>query len=201
MEPFRKLDSVAVTLALPNIDTDQIIPARFLWRARDAGYGEQLFHDLRYDAAGGANADFVLNTPAFAGARILVAERNFGCGSSREQAVWALADYGFRCVIAPSFGDIFYNNCCKQGVLPVVLPEDAAAALRAALEAAPGARMVVDLEARTLSGPGGWQAGFEIAAFRRKQLLEGLDEIAYTLGLAERLSAFEADYDKAQPWL
>jgi 3-isopropylmalate/(R)-2-methylmalate dehydratase small subunit len=194
MDPFTRLSALAVPLDLPNIDTDQIIPARFLWRSRASGYGELLFNDLR-------SPDFVLDLPAFAGARILVAERNFGCGSSREQAVWALHDAGFRAVIAPSFGDIFYNNCCKQGLLPITLPEAKVAALRAAILAAPGESTTVDLEQRTVSGPGGWHSTFEISAFRRKQLLEGLDEIAYTLGFTAQISAFETRYEQALPWL
>jgi 3-isopropylmalate/(R)-2-methylmalate dehydratase small subunit len=125
MEAFKLLDAVALPLALPNIDTDQIIPARFLWRPRASLYGGLLFNDLRYQADGQPDDNFILNAPCYAGAKILVAERNFGCGSSREQAVWALFDYGFRAVIAPSFGDIFYNNCCQQGLLPVVLPRAA----------------------------------------------------------------------------
>jgi len=194
MEPFTTLSALAVPLDLPNLDTDQIIPARFLWRSRASGYGELLFNDLR-------SPDFVLDLPAFAGARILVAERNFGCGSSREQAVWALHDAGFRAVIAPSFGDIFYNNCCKQGLLPVTLPEAEVAALRAAILKAPGESTTVDLEQLTVSAPGGWHSSFEISAFRRKQLLEGLDEIAYTLGHAAQIAAFEARYEQALPWL
>jgi len=194
MEPFTRLSAIAVPLDLPNIDTDQIIPARFLWRSRASGYGELLFNDLR-------GPEFALDAPRYAGARILVAERNFGCGSSREQAVWALHDAGFRAVIAPSFGDIFYNNCCKQGLLPVVLPEAEYAALRAAILAAPGEPTMVDLENLTVTGPDGYHAIFEITAFRRRQLLEGLDEIAFTLGYASDITAFEARYDQALPWL
>jgi len=194
MEPFTRLSAIAVPLDLPNLDTDQIIPARFLWRSRASGYGELLFNDLR-------SPEFALDVPRYAGARILVAERNFGCGSSREQAVWALHDAGFRAVIAPSFGDIFYNNCCKQGLLPVVLPEAECAALRAAILAAPGEPTVVDLENLAVTAPGGWHATFEISAFRRRQLLEGLDEIAFTLSYAPEIAEFEARYDQALPWL
>jgi 3-isopropylmalate/(R)-2-methylmalate dehydratase small subunit len=201
MEPFTRLSALAVPLDLPNIDTDQIIPARFLWRSRASGYGELLFNDLRYLPDGGQNPDFILNHARYAGARILVAERNFGCGSSREQAVWALHDAGFRAVIAPSFGDIFYNNCCKQGLLPVVLPEAEMGVLRAAIVAAPGESATVDLEQLSVFGPGSWHAAFEISAFRRKQLLEGLDEIAYTLSFTPEITAFEARYEQALPWL
>jgi len=198
MEPFKRLEAIALPLDLPNMDTDQIIPARFLWRPRAAGYGDLLFNDLRYAPDGAASPDFVLNQPSYAGAKILVAEKNFGCGSSREQAVWALHDYGFRAVIAPSFGDIFYNNCCKQGVVPVVLPEAAVAALRAA---APGALITVDLERQTVTGPDGFHATFEIAAYQRRQLLDGLDDVALTLAFIETMAAFETEYDRALPWL
>jgi len=201
MEAFTSLTALAVPLELPNIDTDQIIPARFLWRSRASGYGDLLFNDLRHTPDGGLEPGFVLNQPRYAGARILVAERNFGCGSSREQAVWALHDAGFRAVIAPSFGDIFYNNCCKQGLLPVVLPEEKVAALRAEVIAAPGEAMLVDLETLRIEGPGGFRAGFEMAAFRRRQLLDGLDEIAFTLGFAPQIAAFEAGFEQAMPWL
>jgi len=200
MEPFKRLLAAAVPLELPNIDTDQIIPARFLWRPRAAGYGALLFNDLRYAADGAPDQKFVLNEPRYAGAKILIAEKNFGCGSSREQAVWALHDYGFRAVIAPSFGDIFYNNCCKQGVLPVVLTEAQVAALRAAIAVAPG-EVMVDLERQLVTGPGGFTAGFEIAAFQRRQLLDGMDDVALTMALIETILAFEAEYDRALPWL
>jgi 3-isopropylmalate/(R)-2-methylmalate dehydratase small subunit len=199
MEPFKRLAAVAVPLDLPNIDTDQIIPARFLWRKRAAGYGGLLFNDLRYLQDGAADPNFVLNEPRYAGAKILIAERNFGCGSSREQAVWALYDYGFRAVIAPSFGDIFYNNCCKQGVVPVVLAEAEVAALRAAVALEPAA-VTVDLERQIVTGPG-FSARFEIAAFQRRQLLDGMDDVALTMALIETITAFESDYDRALPWL
>jgi len=201
MQAFTQVTAVAVPLDLPNIDTDQIIPARFLWRPRATGYGGLLFNDLRYKPEGGEEPDFVLNLPRYAGAKILVADRNFGCGSSREQAVWALADYGFRAVIAPSFGDIFYNNCCQQGVLPVTLLDAEVAALRAAI-AAPGAgEVTVDLARQSVTGPGAFAARFEIAAFRRRQLMEGLDDVALTLALIEAIEAFEVGYDAELPWL
>jgi 3-isopropylmalate/(R)-2-methylmalate dehydratase small subunit len=199
MEPFTRLTALAMPLAMPNVDTDQIIPARFLWRSRKSGYGEILFNDLRYTPDGGNAPDFILNEPRFAGARILVAETNFGCGSSREQAVWALHDYGFRAVIAPSFGDIFYNNSCKQGLVPVVLPEAEVALLRAV--AAEGASITVDLEQLTVTGPGGESYGFSMAPFQRQQLLEGLDDVAATLIYADTIAAFEAAYDHDLPWL
>jgi 3-isopropylmalate/(R)-2-methylmalate dehydratase small subunit len=200
MEPFKRLQAIALSLDMPNIDTDQIIPARFLWRPRAGGYGELLFNDLRYAPDGTAVPDFGLNKPRYAGARILIADRNFGCGSSREQAVWALYDYGIRAVIAPSFGDIFYNNCCRQGVLPVALPEPQILALRAAI-AAPGSEVIVDLEAMLVSGPEGFSAEFEIPAFQRRQLLDGLDDVGLTMAFIEAIAAFEADYDRELPWL
>jgi 3-isopropylmalate/(R)-2-methylmalate dehydratase small subunit len=198
MNPFKRLTAPAAPLDLPNIDTDQIIPARYLWRPRAAGYGELLFNDLRFAPDGAKVPDFVLNQPCYAGAKILIAERNFGCGSSREQAVWALYDYGFRAVIAPSFGDIFYNNCCKQGVLPVVLPESEITALRAAIAAGP---VTVDLERQVVEAPGDFLAAFDIAAFRRRQLLDGLDDVALTMALIDAIAAFETAYDNDLPWL
>jgi len=200
MEPFKRLQAIAVPLELPNIDTDQIIPARFLWRPRAAGYSDLLFNDLRYTPDGAPMPHFVLNEARYAGARILIADRNFGCGSSREQAVWALADYGFRAVIAPSFGDIFYNNCCKQGVVPVVLPEAEVLALRAAIAPA-GSEVMVDVEGLRVTGPGGFSAGFEMAAFQRRQLLDGVDDVGLTMGFIDAIAAFEAEYDQALPWL
>src|SRR5215813_12358175 len=148
MEPFKPLHAVAAPLPVPNIDTDQIIPARFLWRKRGDGWGHLLFHDLRFHDDGSARPQFVLNHPHYQAAQILVAERNFGCGSSREHAVWALFDYGIRAVMAPSFGDIFFNNALQNGLLPVVLPAPDVAALLAALQQNPGARVGVDLEAQ-----------------------------------------------------
>jgi len=201
MEPFIRVTAAAAPLNLPNIDTDQIIPARFLWRPRATGYGGLLFHDLRFLPEGGEDAEFVLNEPRYAGAKILVAGRNFGCGSSREQAVWALADYGFRAVIAPSFGDIFYNNCCQQGVLPVVLAEVEVTALAAAVAAPGAAQVTVDLERQSVTGPGNFAASFDIAAFRRRQLLEGLDDVALTLALIEAIESFETVYDRELPWI
>jgi 3-isopropylmalate/(R)-2-methylmalate dehydratase small subunit len=201
MKPFKQLTAVAVPLDGPNIDTDQIIPARFLWRSRASGYGELLFNDLRFTPDGAANPGFILNEPRYANAGILLAEHNFGCGSSREQAVWALYDYGIRAVIAPSFGDIFYNNCCKQGVLPVVLPEAEVAALRQQIVQTAGAALAVDLEQQTVAGADGAPKAFQIAAFRRRQLLDALDDVAMTLEYAAQIATFEAGYDRDMPWL
>lgn len=206
MRRFERLEAVAAPWEMANTDTDQIIPARFIWRARADGYGHLLFHDLRSTAEGGAVADFVLDRPGYQGAAILVAERNFGCGSSREAAVWTLMDAGIRVVVAPSFGDIFRNNCLKQGLLPVELPEERCAELRAALARSPGARLVVDLEAQTVAGPVGVNDGqgvdrFEIDPFRRMLLLAGQDDIGFTEAHGAQIAAFEAGYARDMPWV
>jgi 3-isopropylmalate/(R)-2-methylmalate dehydratase small subunit len=201
MERFTRLTAVAVPMELPNIDTDRVIPARFLRRPREAGFGPLLFHDVRFDAAGAARPDFVLNDPAYRDARILVTAENFGCGSSREMAVWALMDYGIRAVIGPSFGDIFFENCFKNGALAVVLPADVAGGLRRALAARPGATMTVDLEAQTVTGPTGEAIRFEIDAFRKHGLLTGQDEVEMTLARLPAIEAFEARRRDEMPWL
>jgi 3-isopropylmalate/(R)-2-methylmalate dehydratase small subunit len=186
MQRFTTLEAVAMPMTQPNIDTDQIIPARFLQKLRKDGFGQYLFHDLA------ENADFVLNRPAYREARILVAEQNFGCGSSRENAVWALHDRGFRVVIAPSFGDIFFNNCLKNGLLPVVLPQGVVAGLLASL---PGQKLKVDLETQTVRLPGGTVHGFDIDPFAKHCLLNGIDELDYTLSLMQEIAAFERNYE------
>jgi 3-isopropylmalate/(R)-2-methylmalate dehydratase small subunit len=201
MEPFTRLDAAAVPIGVPNIDTDQIIPARFLWRKRRDGWGHLLFHDLRFNDAGTPKPEFVLNRDAYRDARILVADRNFGCGSSREHAVWALYDYGIRAVLAPSFGDIFFNNSFQNGLLPVVLPAERVAALRAMLEQSPGSHIAVDLEGQTTTGPDGVVDRFEIDPFRKDRLLAGTDDISFTLGQSERIAAFENAYEAKVRWL
>jgi 3-isopropylmalate/(R)-2-methylmalate dehydratase small subunit len=201
MEPFTRLTAVGVPLDLPDVDTDRIVPARFLRKARTADYGRFLLHDLRFDADGSEKPDFVLNRAPYRDARILVAAQNFGCGSSREGAVWALMGYGFRAVIAPSFGDIFAGNCTKNGVLPVVLPADAVASLRGELHRAPGAMVTVDLTDQTVTAPGGGVHRFEVDAFRRECLLRGQDEIALTVERAPAIEAFEARQRAEMPWL
>ena len=201
MEPFKPLNVIAAPLPVPNIDTDQIIPARFLWRKRGDGWGHLLFNDLRFDDDGSARPQFVLNKSEFRDARILVADRNFGCGSSREHAVWSLYDYGIRAVIAPSFGDIFFNNSLQNGLLPVVLPAATVAALIAALEQAPGAHIAIDLEAQHVSEPDGTTHGFEIDSFRKGCLLAGADEVAFTLSLEKQIDAFEETYERKVSWL
>ncbi len=197
MEAFTQLTAVAVPLPQPNIDTDQIIPARFLGRLRAVDHGAFLFHDARrLPGSDEQNPDFALNREGYQGARIIVAGRNFACGSSRESAVWALFDAGFRCAIAPSFGDIFRNNGMKNGLLPVVLPAEAVAALIAQLEAAPGSKVSVDLAAQSVTFPDGTVHGFEIDPFAKHCLLEGLDEIGLTLSLEDEIAAFERRYGR-----
>jgi 3-isopropylmalate/(R)-2-methylmalate dehydratase small subunit len=206
MRKFEKLDAVAAPIDMPNVDTDQIIPARFLWRARADGYGHLLFNDLRSEPDGTPKPDFVLNREPYKSAKVLVADRNFGCGSSREHAVWALSDAGLQVVIAPSFGDIFFNNSFKNGFLPIVLPEARCTELRAALARNPGAHLVVDLEAQTVTGPIGVNDGFgtdsfAIDPFRKQLLLTGMDDIEFTLSRQAEIDAFEARYAAETPWV
>ena len=195
MEAFQRLDAVAVPLGGTNIDTDQIVPARYLQKPRVNNFGDYLFLDVRRDAQGVRRPGFPLNDPIYAQARILVAGPNFGCGSSREQAVWALHDGGIRAVIAPSFGDIFYGNCLKNGLLPVVLTPEAVEVLLQLLRDAPGVHVCVDLLAQTVSAPGFGATPFPIDAFPRDCLLRGLDEIDYTLSLGAPIEAFEKRLD------
>jgi 3-isopropylmalate/(R)-2-methylmalate dehydratase small subunit len=192
MEPFVKLTAVAAPLDRVNADTDQIIPKQFLKRIERTGFGKFLFFDWRYLADGiTPNPEFELNAPALQGAQILVTGKNFGCGSSREHAPWALLDYGFRAIVAPSYADIFYNNCFQNGVLPVVLPEDQVTDLLTKLQAHPGATATVDLESCTVTGPSGFSASFEIDPFRRHRLLNGLDDIGMTLQHEADITTYE----------
>lgn len=195
MERFVVLEGVAAPLDHSKVDTDQILPARFLRRPRKEGYAQFLFRDWRDDPG------FVLNRDAFRAARILVADRNFGGGSSREQAPWALADYGIRCVIAADFGDIFYANALKTGVLPVVLEARVCQALRGALHARPGARMRVDLPAQAVTAPDGATYPFAIDPFHKQCLLEGLDDVGITLQHEAAIAAFESRYRQRFGWL
>jgi len=201
IEPFTTLTAVAAPIDAPNVDTDQIAPARFLRRPRKEGYADVLFHDLRYSASGVERPDFVLNQPAYRDARILVADRNFGGGSSREHAVWALVDSGIRCVIAISFGDIFWENSVKSGLLLVRLDEPNVAALRGQLHAQPGAKVTVDLERQCITGPDGRELSFEIEPARKRRLLHGLDEIGVTKRHEAAIGAFEQAYRARRPWL
>jgi len=188
MEPIRAFSSRTVVLPIENVDTDQIIPARFLKVTSKAGLGEKLFADWRYDASGRPKADFVLNRPEAKGAAVLVAGDNFGCGSSREHAPWALQDYGFRAIVSTSVADIFRNNALKNGLLPVVVERT----VHEKLLATPGAEVRVDLESETLTLPDGTAAGFQIDPFARHCLLNGVDELAFLLSQGEAIAAYEA---------
>ena len=202
MQAFTTLTAVAAPLDLPNVDTDRIIPARFLRKPRDAaGYATFLFRDVRFNADGTAEPDFVLNQAPYQGAKILVVAENFGCGSSREMAVWALDAGGIRSVIAPSLGDIFHQNCFKNGLLAVILPGDVVADLRRQLHERPGATITVDLDAQTVTAPDGAAHRFEIDPFRKQMLLTGRDEIALTLGYEGAIAAFESRHAAETPWL
>jgi 3-isopropylmalate/(R)-2-methylmalate dehydratase small subunit len=200
MTPFTRLTAPAAPLDLANVDTDQIIPARFMGRPRPEQL-QGLFHDLRRTPEGQLRPEFPLNQAHFAAARILVADRNFGCGSSRENAVSVLVDHGFRAFIAPSFGDIFFGNCFQNGALPVRLSAARVAELRAQLHAQPGAQITVDLQALQVIGPDGGRDSFEIDPFRREGLLRGQDEISLTLSHQDRIEAFEHAHRARMPWL
>jgi 3-isopropylmalate/(R)-2-methylmalate dehydratase small subunit len=200
MTPFNHLDGRAAPLGVANIDTDQIIPKQFLKTVDREGLGKGLFYDLRFDAEGRENVDFVLNQPAYAGASVLITGDNFGCGSSREHAPWAMLDFGLRCVIAPSFADIFYNNCFNNGLLPVTLPENQVHALMA--EAKGGNHIFsIDLENQTVVSPSGKRFAFEIDPGRKEKLLKGLDAIGETLQHAGDIGVFEQKRALTQPWL
>ena len=200
MQPFTRLDAKAAPLPLANIDTDQIIPKQFLKTVEREGLGRGLFYDFRFDEQGRERPDFVLNRPEYKGAGVLVAGDNFGCGSSREHAPWALMDFGVRCVISTSFADIFYNNCFQNGLLPVVLAADEVQAL---MEEARGGNhvMSVDLETQTVTAPSGKSFRFEIDPKRKEKMLKGLDAIGETLQRAKAIDTYEMKRALAQPWL
>ncbi len=193
MQPFTVYEGLVMPLDRTNVDTDQIIPQRFLRKIARTGFGPDLFANLRYigDTLD-PNPDFVLNHPRYAGATVLLARANFGCGSSREHAPWALHDYGFRAIIAPSYADIFYNNCLANGLLPVVLPEQAVDRLFKETEAAPGYRLTIDLPRQVVVPPDGLRLAFTIDAFQKDCLLRGLDSIGWTLQYEDMIAAFEA---------
>jgi 3-isopropylmalate/(R)-2-methylmalate dehydratase small subunit len=199
MEPFVKVTGVAAALDRVNVDTDQIIPKQFLKRVERTGFGEFAFFDWRYLPDGSLNPDFELNNPGYEGATILVAGRNFGCGSSREHAPWALAQYGFRAVIAPSFGDIFYNNCLQNGMVPVVLPEETVQLILSRAKAAPGYQVTVDLDRCVVEDDQGLSAPFTISGFRRYCLLNGLDDVGLTLQHENDIARFEATRPSWKP--
>ncbi|CAN5322771.1 3-isopropylmalate dehydratase small subunit [soil metagenome] len=199
MTPFIRLDGRAAPLPIANIDTDQIIPKQFLKTVEREGLAKGLFYDLRFDNDGAAKPDFVLHREAYKGANVLIAGDNFGCGSSREHAPWALLDFGLRCVIAPSFADIFYNNCFENGLLPIALPDADVRALSA--EALGGNHLFsVDLEAQTVTAPSGHAVHFDIDPGRKEKLLKGLDAIGETLQHETDISSFEARRAHRQPW-
>jgi 3-isopropylmalate/(R)-2-methylmalate dehydratase small subunit len=201
MQKFDKLTGVAAPLPLINVDTDMIIPKQFLKTIKRTGLGKNLFDEMRYTPDGAEIPDFVLNRPAYRAAQILVAGENFGCGSSREHAPWALLDFGIRCVIAPSFADIFYNNCFKNGILPIALPQAEVDKLMDDAERGANAILSVDLGSQTITGPDGGSIAFEIDPHLKRCLLEGLDDIALTLEKADAIAAFEAKRAVATPWL
>ena len=200
MQPFKRVNGVAAVIPGSNIDTDQIIPGRFLKADRSKGYGGYLFHDLRFDAEGTEKPDFILNREPFREAPVLVTDENFGCGSSREGAVYALADFGIRALVGPSFGDIFYSNCLKNGILPVRLDGELVNQLRTALEAEPGATVDVDLAALQVVFPDGSRHAFEVDPFWRTCLLEGVDDLELTLRYTSEVDEFVAQYAGAHPW-
>lgn len=200
MTPFTTLTGIAAPLPITNIDTDMIIPKQYLKTIARTGLGKGLFSEMRYDEQGAENPEFVLNKPAWRQAQIIVAEDNFGCGSSREHAPWALLDFGIRCVISTSFADIFYNNCFKNGILPVVVsPEDLAKLMDDAGRGA-NATLTIDLASQTIKGPDGGQVNFAIDPFRKHCLMEGLDDIGLTMVKAPAISAYEAKAAAARPW-
>jgi len=201
MEKFTVLEGVAAPLKLVNVDTDMIIPKQYLKTIKRTGLGKGLFSEMRYKDDGSENADFVLNQSAYRKAKILVAGDNFGCGSSREHAPWALLDFGIRCIISTSFADIFYNNCFKNGVLPVVVSQDDLDKLFEDAERGANATLTVDLAAQEIRGPDGGTVHFDIDPFRKRCLLEGLDDIGLTLEKAPAISAYESTKAGEQPWL
>jgi 3-isopropylmalate/(R)-2-methylmalate dehydratase small subunit len=200
MQKFTTLTGVAAPLPMINVDTDAIIPKQFLKTIQRTGLGKSLFFELRYDEKGKDNPDFVLNKPAYRKAQILVAGENFGCGSSREHAPWALLDFGIRCVIAPSFADIFYNNCFQNGILPIKLPQEDVDKLMDDANRGSNATITVDLESQEIRGPDGGCIKFELDPFRKRCLLEGLDNIGLTLESETAIGDYETKVKAARPW-
>ncbi len=201
MEPYLKHDSVAALMDRSNVDTDQIIPKQFLKKVERSGFGIHLFHDWRFNDDGTDNAEFELNKPAFKGAKILVAGDNFGCGSSREHAPWAIADYGFNTIISTSYADIFYNNCFKNGILAIRVSQEQLDKVMAEISANEGVRFTIDLENQQVITPAGNGFSFEIDPFRKGNLLSGLDDIGLTLKHVDKISAYEVQHKQTFPWL
>ena len=200
MEKFTKLTGISAPMPLVNIDTDMIIPKQFLKTIQRSGLGKNLFDEMRFDRQGNEVADFVLNQPAYRKAEILVAGDNFGCGSSREHAPWALLDFGIRCVISTSFADIFFNNCFKNGILPIILPQDQVDVLMADARKGENARQTVDLEAQTVTTSDGQVFPFTVDAHRKHCLMNGLDDIGLTLEKAAAIDSFESKNATLRPW-
>ncbi|WP_424942646.1 3-isopropylmalate dehydratase small subunit [Aliiroseovarius crassostreae] len=201
MEKFEKLQGIAAPMPLVNIDTDMIIPKVFLKSIQRTGFGKNLFDEMRYNRDGSEIEDFVLNKPQYRNAEILIAGDNFGCGSSREHAPWAIADFGIKCVVSTSFADIFFNNCFKNGILPIVLPQEQVDLLMADAEKGENARMTVDLEAQEITTSDGEVVKFDVDPFKKHCLLEGLDDIGLTLEKKASIDAFEAQASAARPWV
>jgi 3-isopropylmalate/(R)-2-methylmalate dehydratase small subunit len=201
MEKFEKISGIAAPMPLINIDTDMIIPKQFLKTIKRSGLGVNLFDEMRYDDNGDEIPDFVLNKPAYRSSEIIVAGDNFGCGSSREHAPWAIKDFGIRCVIAPAFADIFYNNCFKNGILPITLPQDQVDVLMKDAEKGANARMEVDLVAQQITTSDGEVFSFEVDEFKKRCLLEGLDDIGQTFQKVAAIDSFEAKASDVRPWV
>jgi len=210
MDAFTKLDGIVLPLDRANVDTDAIIPKQFLKSIKRSGFGVNLFDDWRYLDTGEpgmdnstrpVNEDFILNKPRYQGAQVLLARENFGCGSSREHAPWALLDYGFRVVIAPSYADIFFNNCFKNGILPIVLDEAIVGSLFQEVEASEGYKLSVDLESQTVTTPSGKAINFDVDTFRKHCLINGLDDIGLTLQHTNDIKAYEEKWQQTAPWL
>ena len=201
MEKFENVSGVAAPMPLINIDTDMIIPKQFLKTIKRSGLGVNLFDEMRYDDKGNEIEDFVLNQPAYREAEIIVAGDNFGCGSSREHAPWALKDFGIKVIISTSFADIFYNNSFKNGILPIVLPQEQVDVLMEDAQKGSNARITVDLENQTVSATDGTEFKFEVDAFKKECLMDGLDDIGLTMQKVKAIDTFEADYGKNMPWV
>ncbi len=201
MEKFETITGVAAPMPLVNIDTDMIIPKVFLKSIKRTGFGVNLFDEMRYNRDGSEIPDFVLNKPAYRNAEIIVAGDNFGCGSSREHAPWAIKDFGVRCVISTSFADIFFNNCFKNGILPIVLPQDQVDALMKDAEKGENARMTVDLVNQEITSSDGEKFSFEVDAFKKHCLIEGLDDIGLTMAKEASIDTFEAEAGALRPWV
>lgn len=201
MEKFTELTAIAAPMPIMNIDTDMIIPKQFLKTIKRTGLGKNLFDEMRYSEDGKEIADFILNKEPYRSAKIIVAGPNFGCGSSREHAPWALLDFGIRCIIAPSFADIFYNNCFKNGILPIALPQGEVDKLMDDAKRGDNARITINLEKQEITGPDGGTIKFDIDSANKKCLLEGLDDIGLTMQKQDQIGSFEAKDQKERPWL